>query len=162
MNVLITSASRKVGLVRAFKGAVEATGGGRVIAADVSALAPALYEADAGIITRRSDDAAFVEDIRAICRRESIGLIIPTRDEELPVFAAAKGAFAVGGVVVLVSTPDVDATCQDKRRFAMACAEAGLATPRVVDAPSVADLPLFIRPRRGKGGAGARVVRTAT
>jgi len=35
---------------------------------------------------------------------------------------------------------------------------AGLATPRTYESPAAADLPAFIKPRRGKGAAGARVV----
>lgn len=162
MNVLITSASRKVGLIRAFQEAVRRTGGGRVIAVDISPLAPALYEADAGLLVPRSDAAGFVEAILAICEHEAVGLVVPTRDEELPVFAAAKARFQADGIAVLVADPDAVATCQDKRRFATACSAAGLLTPRVIDSPSGADLPLFIRPRHGKGGAGARVVRTAS
>jgi carbamoyl-phosphate synthase large subunit len=162
MNVLITSASRKVGLVRAFMAAVQGTGGGRVIAADITPLAPALYEADGGLLVPRSDDPGFVDAVLTICERERIGLIVPTRDEELPVFARARERFAAHGTAVLVSGTDAIAICQDKRRFASACAEAGLATPRVVESPTADDLPLFIRPRSGKGGAGARIVRSQT
>ena len=103
MNVLITSASRKVGLVRAFMEAVRTTGGGRVVAADITPLAPALYEADTGILIPRSDDPGFVDAVLAICERDGIGLVVPTRDEELPVFAAAKERFAANGISVLVA-----------------------------------------------------------
>jgi carbamoyl-phosphate synthase large subunit len=160
MNVLITSASRKVGLVRAFMEAARSTGGGRVVAADITPLAPALYEADAGILIPRSDDPGFVDAVLAVCEHDEIGLLVPTRDEELPVFAAAKERFAASGVSVLVADADAVETCQDKRRFAVACVAAGLTTPRVIESPTPADLPLFIRPRRGKGGMGARAVRS--
>jgi carbamoyl-phosphate synthase large subunit len=160
MNVLITSASRKVGLVRAFQAALRAVGGGRVLAADVSPLVPALYEADGGRLVPRSDDPRFIDAILELCVRDEIRLIIPTRDEELPTFAAARESFVAAGVLVLVSDPDAVETCQDKARFAIACAAAGLATPRVVETPTAADLPLFVRPLRGKGGHGARAVRT--
>lgn len=158
MNVLVTSASRKVGLVRAFRAALETLGGGRVIAADVSPLAAALYEADAAILVPRSDDPMFVETILESCRAEGVGLLVPTRDEELPVFAAARERFADHGVLVLVPEPEAVATCRDKLAFATACAAAGLSTPRVVPDPTPRDLPLFIRPRAGKGGEGARAV----
>ena len=130
MNVLITSASRKVGLVRAFMEAVRTTGGGRVVAADITPLAPALYEADAGILIPRSDDPGFVDAVLAICERDGIGLVVPTRDEELPVFAAAKDRFATNGISVLVADPEPVAICQDKRRFAVACTAAVSATPQ--------------------------------
>src|SRR3990172_1677030 len=159
--VLITSASRKVALVRAFREALATVaGGGRVVAVDISPLAPALYEADVARLVPGSDDPAFVPSLLELCAAENVRLVVPTRDEELPVLAAARARSAVAGILVLVPDADVVATCQDKRRFAAACVTAGLATPRIVTSPTAADLPLFVRPVTGKGGRGARVVRT--
>jgi carbamoyl-phosphate synthase large subunit len=162
MNLLITSASRKVALVRAFQRAVAAVGGGRVFAVDLSPYAPALYEADAGRLVVPSDDPGFIDEILELCLTERIELVVPTRDEELPVFASARERFAQHGILVLVPDADTVAVCQDKSAFAEACARAGFATPRVVPSPTDDDLPLFLRPRTGKGGAGARAVRHAT
>lgn len=161
-GVLITSASRKVGLVRAFRAALAGIGGGRVVAADVSPLAPALYAADAARLVPRSDDPAFIDALLRLCSEERIFLVIPTRDAELPVMAAARERAAAQGVTVLVPDVAAVAVCQDKAAFARACAAAGLATPRVVAAPTARDLPLFVRPRTGSGGHGARAVRSKT
>ena len=54
MNVLITSASRKVGLVKAFQQALTEQGGGSVIAVDLSPLSPALYVADEHYLVTKS------------------------------------------------------------------------------------------------------------
>ncbi len=63
MNVLITSASRKVALVRAFQDAVRRIlPEGRVIAVDANACAPALYRADAGYVIPRTDSSHFLSD----------------------------------------------------------------------------------------------------
>jgi carbamoyl-phosphate synthase large subunit len=43
INVLVTAASRRVPLVRAFRDAVEKFGKGRVITTDINPLSPALY-----------------------------------------------------------------------------------------------------------------------
>ena len=43
INVLITAASRRVPLVRAFRTAVEKFGKGRVVTTDINPLSPALY-----------------------------------------------------------------------------------------------------------------------
>jgi carbamoyl-phosphate synthase large subunit len=153
-NVLITSASRKAPLVRAFVGAARALGG-RVIAADVSPLAAALYEADEARIVPRSDDPGFVDALLEICAEARVGLIVPTRDEELPVLAAARDRFGAAGTLVLVSSPEAVDTCQDKVRFNAAVQAAGLDTPRTFQDPASASFPAFVKPRRGKGGAGA-------
>jgi len=162
-NVLVLSASRKVLLVRAFQAAAARRGAGRVIAADVSPLAAALYAADAARLIPRSDDPAFVDRLLELCAADRVGLVVPTRDEELPVLAAARGRFAEAGILVLVSSPEAVDTCRDKLRFGAAVAAAGLATPATWD--GVADLatvplPAFVKPRWGKGGRGAAPVRT--
>src|SRR3954470_353665 len=156
-NVLITSAARKVPLVQAFRRATTSLGG-RVIAADVQPLAAALYEADAAHLVPRSDDPVFIDALLEMCATDRIGLVVPTRDEELPILAAARDAFAAQGTLVLVASPEAVETCQDKRRFAEAVRAAGLAVPRTYGAAEDVVLPAFVKPRRGKGAVGARVV----
>jgi len=158
LNVLITSASRKVSLVRAFQEALRAAGGGVVIAADVSPLAPALYVADEHGLVPRSDSPAFVPALRRLCGQRHVRLVVPTRDEELPVFAQAKDEFAQVGVTVMVPDPATVRTCQDKKQFLRFCAEHGFGTPRSYDtarAAAAGGFPVFVKPRRGKGGRGA-------
>jgi carbamoyl-phosphate synthase large subunit len=162
-NVLVLSASRKVLLVRAFREAVAATGTGRVIAADLNPLSAALYEADACRLVPRSDDPGFVDALLELCERDGVGLVIPTRDEELPILAAARDRFAAAGTLVLVSGPGAVDACRDKRRFGAAVAAAGLETPAELDAtadPASMPLPAFVKPRFGKGGRGAVAVDT--
>lgn len=157
MNVLISSAGRKVWLVRAFQ---EALGGtGRVFAADTSPNAAALHVADGRIIVPPSDQAAFVPTLLEFCRANEVRLLIPTRDGELELFARHAPEFEAVGVRVVVSPPEAIQVCQDKRRFHHFCVEHGFGMPALLEAPTVDDLPVFVRPRRGSGGAGARIVR---
>jgi carbamoyl-phosphate synthase large subunit len=158
-NVLITSASRKVLLVRAFRAALAELGGGSVVAADLEPMAAALYEADRRRRLPRSDDPGFVDAVRALCREERVGLVVPTRDEELPVLAAARDILAEDGTLVLVSSPEAIETCRDKRRFAAAVVAAGLDTALLYD-PARTSLPAFVKPRVGKGGRAATAVHT--
>ncbi len=158
-SVLITSASRKVLLVRAFRDALAAVGGGRVLAADQNPWAVALYEADAVVSLPRTDDPTFVEALERCCEEERIGLVVPTRDDELPVLAAARDRLERAGTVTLVSSPEAVATCRDKVRFATAVEAAGLDSPRIHDTADV-PLPAFVKPRSGAGGRGATVVTT--
>lgn len=175
-NVLIASAARKVLLVRAFRdalvrcpagaGRAGAPGGaagavGHVIAADISPLAAALYEADEARLIPRSDDPSFVDTLLRICETDRVGLLVPTRDEELPVLALARDRFAQAGTVVLVSAPDAVDTCRDKARFVAAVADAGLEAPIVYPDAATTRFPAFVKPRWGKGGQGARMVSDA-
>jgi carbamoyl-phosphate synthase large subunit len=158
-NVLITSAARKVLLVRAFRAAMAGLGGGRVLAADLSPWAVALLEADGVASLPRTDDAGFGDALDRACATDRIGLVVPTRDDELPVMAALRDRLATAGTVILVSSEAAVAACRDKLRFAEAVAAAGLDCPRTVDAP-VRGFPVFIKPRVGAGGRGAAVVAT--
>jgi carbamoyl-phosphate synthase large subunit len=162
-NVLIASAARKVLLVRAFREALgrcaETTGvAGHVVAADISPLAAALYEAEVGRLVPRSDDPGFVDALLRICETDRVGLLVPTRDEELPVLARARDRFAEAGTVVLVAAPDAVDTCRDKARFVAAVAAAGLEAPAVYADAAAASFPAFVKPRWGKGGQGAAKV----
>jgi carbamoyl-phosphate synthase large subunit len=163
VNVLIASASRKVGLVRAFQEALARTGGGKVVAVDSSPLSPALLVADERAIVPRADAVAFLPTLRDLCRRHDVGLLVPTRDEELPIFSLERETFAAEGTVVLVSSPETVRVCQDKRAFIHACSREGFATPRTWapgERPPASAFPVFAKSRAGKGGRGAGQVAT--
>lgn len=160
MNVLIVSASRKVGLIRAFRTAA-GTRGGKVIAADADGRSAALYLADSGEVLPRLDAPEFETTLLQVCERHRVGLLVPTRDEELMWFAERRATFRQRGVLVAVSSPDALAKCLDKRAFTAHCAEHGLKTPRALDPRSPGPVPYFQRPYVGKGGKGARRIEDA-
>jgi carbamoyl-phosphate synthase large subunit len=161
-SVLITSAARKVLLVRAFQEAARAAGAGQVLAADIDPLAAALRVADGARIVPRSDDPSFVPALLELCAADRVGLVVPTRDEELPVLAAARDRFSAAGTLVLVSAPEAVETCADKWRFGGAVRAAGLETPEVYASAAEARFPAFVKPRHGKGGRGAARVTSQT
>ena len=104
-NVLITAASRRVALVEGFKRALAASGGGRVIVTDINPLSPAVHVADRAYLVPLSDDPTYLDEIAAICEAEAVRLVVPTIDDELELFAAARERFLNGGVRVAVSSP---------------------------------------------------------
>jgi carbamoyl-phosphate synthase large subunit len=160
VNVLITSASRKVSLVRAFQSALARSGGGNVVAVDVSPHAPALYFADRRFLVSPSTEPRFVEEMLEICKLENVSLIIPTRDEELLLFAEARERFEEAGTRVMVPQPETVQTCDDKFAFLTFCRAHRFGIPRTYDPGEwrSSDFPLFVKPRFGKGGQGARQV----
>lgn len=157
MNVLITSCSRKVSLVQAFQRAVRPYGG-RVIAADCQPDAAALHVADGGRIVPRLSDPAFLDAVAKIVREERIELLIPTRDAELPFFAAQAERLAWLGVTVPISSSKTIALCQDKGAFAHFCLESGFSVARLREGAALADAslyPMFARTRTGASSKGA-------
>lgn len=162
VNVLITAASRRVPLVQAFRAALRRQGGGRVIVTDVNALSPAVYSGDQAYLVPLTTDRNYLDELLAICEAERIDVLVPTIDDELPVFGAARDRFAAAGVRVIVSPPSTTSLCADKfdtcrelLRKGIAAAESYL--PAMLPADPV--LPLFIKPRCGRGGVGAFAVR---
>lgn len=153
MNVLITSASRKVWLIQAFREALE--GRGQVIAADITLQAAAMHLADQRIVVPRSDDPGFINSMLTICSERDVGLLVPTRDDELPVFAEAAPRFNEIDVRVHVPDPAALDICVDKTRFHAFCVEQGHPVAERIVHPTEAHLPLFVRPRRGKGSVGS-------
>ena len=157
-NVLITAASRRVALVQAFQSALRASGGGRVIVSDINPLSPAVHVADRAYLVPLSSAPGYLDEIRSICELESIDLVIPTIDDELELFAQARLGFARQGIRVAVSAPATAALCNDKlatcehlRAHGVAAAATYLPGTLPQDLP----LPLFIKPRVGRGGIGA-------
>ena len=144
MNVLITSLSRKVPLVAAFRKA-----GAFVWGADVDPGCVGRYFTDAfwEMPPLSAPDAA--EQLRGFCAREEIGLIVPTRDGELPFFAGLRDEL---GAYVSVGAPDAVATCLDKLRFHDHCRRCGI--PAVDTALAVDDLDhdrVVVKERFGTG-----------
>ncbi len=159
-NVLITSASRKVNLVQEFKLALKEIGG-KVIAVDINPLSPALYFADHYELIPRSDDEIFIPSILEICRKYRIGLIIPTRDEELLIFSANKTLFEKDKITVMVSDLASIKICQNKEEFHIFCEKNGIPVPKRYQLnEKQKKYPLFIKPRIGKGSKDTFLVNT--
>lgn len=162
LNILVTAASRRVPLVRAFQHALARFGvPGSVVVTDVNPLSPAVHVADHAFRVPLSTDPGYIETILDVCRRERIGLVVPTIDDELELFGTAMPRFAELGVKVSASPARTAAICNDKhatsahlRRHGVAAAEAWL--PSAL--PAEMTFPLFVKPRVGRGSVGANRV----
>jgi carbamoyl-phosphate synthase large subunit len=165
LNVLVTAASRRVPLVRAFQAALQAFGRrGRVIVTDVNPLSPAVHIADRWYHVPLATSPDYLDAIARICDAEGIGLIVPTIDDELEVFGRAADWFASRGVRVAVSPEPTSRICNDKLLTCSHLRTLGIpaAETRVpADVPASVGYPLFIKPRFGRGGVGAFPVRSA-
>jgi carbamoyl-phosphate synthase large subunit len=159
MNILLTAGSRRVTLVQGFRHALRALGlPGSVIVTDVNPLSPAVHMADRAYRVPMSSDPAYLDEIRAICKADDVRLVIPTIDDELSLFAAMRDAFAADGVTLACSPEPANRICDDKFSTCRHLNEAGVraAVTYLGDAvPEDIALPLFIKPRSGRGAVGA-------
>lgn len=160
MNVLISSAGRRTSLVRAFRETLSESGG-LVIAGDVDPLAPGLLVADRGELLPRLDHPEFSARLLDLCKRNEVGLVVPTIDTELALLATSSREFAASGITLLVSDLELIETTGDKRRTESVFGAAGIRTPRSwLPDELEGELPelLFVKPTRGSASVETHVV----
>lgn len=160
INILVTAASRRVALIRAFGQALKRLGlKGNVVTTDLNNLSPGLYFGHKHYIVPLTTDPEYISIIKSICFRERIQLLIPTIDDELPLFGRHRDDFEGMGIRVAVSSERTGALCNDKYASAQFLAERGIPFARTW-LPSELDwahltYPLFLKPRSGRGSVGA-------
>jgi carbamoyl-phosphate synthase large subunit len=165
MNILISSAGRRVSLMNCFRESLSELGiSGRIIAVDATPYSAAVQLADDFYLVPRCTDSQFIPEIQQICEQEQVHLVIPTIDTELPAYAAAKDCFRKLGTQIVISSSDTVAICYNKILTHEWLVAQGFPVPRQA-APEVvlADsqnwaLPLIIKPIDGSGSAGVRIV----
>jgi carbamoyl-phosphate synthase large subunit len=159
INILITAASRRVPLIQGFVQALKHLDvRGNVVTTDMNTLSPGLYFSKRHYLVPLTTDERYIPYIRSICFKERIHLLIPTIDDELPLFGAFADSFLEMGVRVVVSGREIGAICNDKHRTMHFLAGKGIAVPRTwlpheLDFGSL-HYPLFLKPRQGRGSVG--------
>jgi carbamoyl-phosphate synthase large subunit len=164
-NVLLTAGSRRVALVQAFRAALRSLGvAGSVIVTDLSPLSPSVHVADRSYRVPLATDESYVTELLTICEAEQVRLVVPTIDDELQVVAAARDQFKAIRAVLACSPLETAAICNDKYETCARLIRAGVpAAKSYLPAHLTEDmeLPLFVKPRVGRGAVGAFPVRTA-
>jgi carbamoyl-phosphate synthase large subunit len=158
VNVLFTSAGRRVELLHTFQRAYRSLRLiGRIIVTDINPLAPSFQVADRAHTVPRLTDPAYVPTLLEIVRREHVGMVFPLIDPDIPILAAHKADFESAGARVM--TPDAEGaeTAHDKWKThelfaALEIPAARSWLPKDMRDP---EFPLFIKPRRGSAGQGA-------
>lgn len=159
MNILITSAGRRVSLVRAFKNEISRYfPGGRVFTADLKPeLSSACMMSDGYFPVVKATDPAYPKVLIDICKRNNIRLIIPTIDTELDALSRNNELFSANDIEVVISSPEVILMCRDKRRVHKYFDSKGLLRPREIDIKNP-EFPFFVKPFNGSSGIGTRVI----
>ena len=168
MNILFCSAGRRAELLKDFRKSMDEDD--RIIAADLSNLAPALYVADAYYLVPRIDDPTYLDTILEICRKEKINAVTTLIDPEIELLAKNRARFEEIGVEVLAPNTETAGLCFDKFKMYQYLTAHGISTPdtwgdyvSAMDAIESGGLsfPVFVKPRTGSGSVGARKVQDA-
>lgn len=112
INILVLSCGTRNKIVSYFK--KELAGRGKVVAADSSPLAPALYEADEAVIIPRIQDADYLETLLALCKEKNIKAVFSLIDPELNLLAKHRYDFLAVGAIPIISEVEKVEMCFDK------------------------------------------------
>lgn len=112
MNILILSAGTRNKIVQYFVKTLN--GQGKVIATDMSNLAPAIYDADKFYIVPKMTDPTYLDVILKICKEENITGVLSLIDPELSLLAMNKEKFNEIGTTVIGSSYDLCELSLDK------------------------------------------------
>ncbi|MFI1743920.1 ATP-grasp domain-containing protein [Thalassobellus sediminis] len=119
MNILITSAGRRVSLVKAFKKELKKlVPFSNVFTVDYEPeLSAACHVSDKSFSVPKAEDINYVDSLLSICIENNVKLIIPTIDTELLVLSDNKKMFLDKGINIIVSSVDFVLKCRDKRKI---------------------------------------------
>ena len=162
-NILILSCGTRDLLVRYFKKAAF----GRVVGADCSELAPALYETDKYYLIPRMKEESYFDAILEICHQERITAILPLQEDELNLISENRELFEREGIRTIVSPVETLQICRDKYRFFQHMTEHEIPVlnsyidlaefEKAYEAGKI-EFPVFVKPVRGAGSVGVMKV----
>lgn len=154
--VLISSASRKVPLLRAVQDASRRVNiNARVVSGDFSSDSLCSYVADE-FWTMPATDDEMLETIIDGCRARNINVVLPTRDGELLFWAHHASILAENGITIIVSSPSALKICIDKQAFSDFGKANGL--PVIPSTSRIEDLNADSYVVKERYGAGSRSI----
>lgn len=155
MNILITSVGTRNKIVQYFKN--EVGNSGKIIATDMSELAPAIYEADKFYIVPAMSDPKYL-DIILDCKKEKVDALFTLIDPEISLIAKNKTRFLDIGTIPLVSEYEQVELAFDKYKMFCYLKENGFKTAKsYVDKNEFytdlnegkINFPVFVKPVKG-------------
>ena len=161
-NIIITSAGQRVALVRDFKETlVRFYAEAKVFTTDMNPeLAPAAYVSDGCFEVLRVTDENYISQLLDICKKNEIGMIVPTIDTELLVLAENKKLFNDNDIIVCVSDFDFIKVCRDKRNTGDFLEKHNIRVPKAVDKYNPT-FPLFAKPYDGSLSTNLHYIKNA-
>lgn len=156
VNLLILSSGTRNKIVQYF--VRELNGQGKVIATDMSNLAPAIYDADKFYIVPKMTDPTYLDVILKICKDEKISGVLSLIDPELSLLAMNKDKFNEIGTTVIGSSYDLCEMSLDKyqmykwlSKHGYHCAKSYMDKEKFYEDINSENItyPVFVKPARG-------------
>ncbi|WP_179334799.1 ATP-grasp domain-containing protein [Winogradskyella costae] len=161
MNILITSAGRRVSLIRSFQKELKKINkNGKVFATDAEPILSAACQiADGFFKVPRLDALDYISVLMRFCKTHEISLIIPTIDTELLELAKNKAKFKQEGIEVVISSVNFVSKCRDKRVIHQFFQSHNVNVAKEYEKDNY-NLPLFIKPIDGSRSVDTYLIRT--
>lgn len=150
MNILLTSAGKRVSLVRYLQRALKSRyPEAKVLTTDMDPeMAPACYVSDGGFKAPRVTAPEYPKYLLQLCIDNDVKMVIPTIDTELYVLTDLKADFKKKGIDVVVSDRPFIEVCRDKRNTGDFFKIHGIKVPKPMDKNNPV-FPLFAKPYDG-------------
>lgn len=156
LNMLVLSAGTRNKVIQYFKRSFN--GKGKIIATDMSEIAPAIYEADKYYIVPRMTAPGYLDVILDICKKENIVGILSLIDPELSLLAENNEKFEDIGVKIIGSRYELCEMSLDKylmfqwlKNHNYNCAKSYIDKESFYKDVEVGNIcyPVFVKPARG-------------
>jgi len=160
-NILVLSAGRRVSLVRAFKNAIDELNiDGDVYGADMNPnMSAACNVLNNSFVLPHVYKDEYIDELKTLCLKESIKLVIPTIDTELLKLAKHKQEFKDLGITTVVSDSELVVPCRDKRLTHDLFNEIGFPVPITYSLDSIT-FPCFSKPISGSLSQNIRILQS--
>lgn len=160
-NILFCSVGRRVKLLMDFRESMQ--GCGKIVAADLSPVAPALFFADKMHTVPEITAPDYFERIKTICRQDDVKAITTLIDPEIALLASHRDELQEMGILPLCPADWTARLCFDKYEMFMHLRQKGVRTVLTYNtlasfqeglrAGEIA-FPVFIKPVTGSGSVG--------
>lgn len=167
MNILITSAGRRVKVIQYFKAEVYSSNGS-IITTDMDPNAPALYFSDFNYIVPAITCDNYINELIKICEKHQVTAVLSLIDPELELLAANKKYFTEKNIHLIISEIDMVEMCFDKysafqffRNNSLATVPTFIGKEKIMEQVSngVLEFPLIAKPRKGSASEGIRLIK---
>jgi len=158
-NILLTSAGRRVSLLRCFQRDLkELNIHAEVFSTDLRPdRSSACQVASACFASPRVTDPSYAGFLLDLCKTHNVGMVVPTIDTELLVLSECRLEFLEHGIQIVVSDGSLISTCRDKRKTHKLFESLGLHSAEIFT-PDNPQYPCFAKPIGGSCSVGLHLV----
>lgn len=162
MNILISSAGKRVSLIRIFQKEIrQYAPQGKIYTTDANPqMAPAGYESEMCFAVPRVTSDNYIPKLLRICLDNEIGLVIPTIDTELLILAQNRTLFDENGIQIISPDEPFITMCRDKRLTNSFFKNHQIDIPKELDINNL-EYPCFAKPYDGSLSKDIHIIRSS-